>query len=72
MGDLLDGRANARANAFRDQGITFDVSGEERPFPLDLVPRLIAAQEWEWTWTSSSRLADHHLAEIPGNRHRED
>ena len=42
----LDGRANALANAFRDQGITFDVSGEERPFPLDLVPRLIAAQEW--------------------------
>lgn len=31
----LDGRANALANAFRDQGITFDVSGEERPFPLD-------------------------------------
>ncbi len=43
----LDGRANALANAFRDQGITFDVSGEERPFPLDLVPRLIAAQEWD-------------------------
>ena len=42
----LDGRANALANAFRDQGITFDVSGEERPFPLDLVPRLVAADEW--------------------------
>ena len=32
--------------AFRDQGITFSLSGEERPFPLDLVPRIIAADEW--------------------------
>ena len=30
--------ARARDRAFRDQGITFSLSGEERPFPLDLVP----------------------------------
>lgn len=43
--DLAD-RSAALTRAFRDQGITFSLSGEERPFPLDLVPRLIAAQEW--------------------------
>ena len=43
--DLAD-RSGALARAFRDQGITFSLSGEERPFPLDLVPRLLAAEEW--------------------------
>ena len=38
--------APPRDQAFRDQGITFSLSGEERPFPLDLVPRIIAADEW--------------------------
>ncbi|EUA87520.1 A circularly permuted ATPgrasp family protein [Mycobacterium ulcerans str. Harvey] len=32
--------------AFLDQGITFSLSGQERPFPLDLVPRVISAAEW--------------------------
>lgn len=39
-------RCKARDRSFRDQGITFSLSGEERPFPLDLVPRVIAAEEW--------------------------
>ncbi len=39
-------RCRARDQAFRDQGITFSLSGEERPFPLDLVPRVIPAHEW--------------------------
>src|SRR4051794_23934171 len=39
-------RCAARNRAFRDQGITFSFSGEERPFPLDLVPRIIDAAEW--------------------------
>ncbi|MEV6771625.1 circularly permuted type 2 ATP-grasp protein [Nocardia sp. NPDC051030] len=42
----LAARAEALARAFVDQGITFSLSGQERPFPLDLVPRLIAATEW--------------------------
>ncbi len=42
----LDSRAAALARAFRDQGITFSLSGEERPFPLDLVPRVVPAHEW--------------------------
>src|SRR5262249_54403565 len=36
----------ARDRAFRDAGITFQLSGEERPFPLDLVPRILPADEW--------------------------
>src|SRR3954468_9000815 len=39
-------RCILRDRSFRDQGITFSLSGEERPFPLDLVPRVIAADEW--------------------------
>jgi uncharacterized circularly permuted ATP-grasp superfamily protein len=42
----LQARADSLARSFLDQGVTFDVGGEERPFPLDLVPRLIDAEEW--------------------------
>jgi uncharacterized circularly permuted ATP-grasp superfamily protein len=40
------GRCVSRDRAFRDQGITFSFSGEERPFPLDLVPRVLSSEEW--------------------------
>ena len=42
----FEGRCAARDRAFRDRGVTFSLSGEERPFPLDLVPRIISAGEW--------------------------
>ncbi|WP_234713797.1 circularly permuted type 2 ATP-grasp protein [Mycolicibacterium chlorophenolicum] len=42
----LEARADALGRAFTDQGITFSLSGQERPFPLDLVPRVISAAEW--------------------------
>lgn len=42
----LEARSEALARAFIDQGITFSLSGQERPFPLDLVPRVISAAEW--------------------------
>lgn len=29
------------------QGITFTLSGVERPLPVDLVPRIIAVAEWK-------------------------
>ena len=32
--------------SFRDQGITFGFSGEDRPFPLDPIPRLVSSAEW--------------------------
>jgi uncharacterized circularly permuted ATP-grasp superfamily protein len=53
-----DGLAEAgrrRDAAFLQQGITFETSGEEgaggrssheRPFPLDLVPRVLSGEEW--------------------------
>nr|WP_206691065.1 circularly permuted type 2 ATP-grasp protein [Quadrisphaera sp. INWT6] len=42
----LRGRADALASSYQDKGITFAVGGEERPFPLDVVPRVVSAQEW--------------------------
>ena len=51
LGSLTAGeyasRCDARDRSFRDQGITFQLSGEVRPFPLDLVPRVIPADEWD-------------------------
>ena len=41
--DEVRQRADALASSYLDQGITFGVGGEERPFPLDIVPRLIDA-----------------------------
>jgi len=40
-------RADVLARAFLDQGITFALKGVERPFPLDIVPRIIAHAEWK-------------------------
>ncbi len=42
----FEARCAARDQAFDDQGITFSHRGEERPFPLDLVPRIIPVEEW--------------------------
>jgi uncharacterized circularly permuted ATP-grasp superfamily protein len=38
--------ADSLASNYTQAGVTFDVGGVERPFPLDLVPRVIAADEW--------------------------
>jgi uncharacterized circularly permuted ATP-grasp superfamily protein len=46
-GDDLTRRAEARDRSFRDQGVVFSHGGEEWVFPLDLIPRLIPAAEWE-------------------------
>ncbi|WP_301546946.1 circularly permuted type 2 ATP-grasp protein [Gordonia sp. X0973] len=42
----LRARLDALGRAFIDQGVTFSLSGQERPFPLDPVPRVIDATEW--------------------------
>jgi uncharacterized circularly permuted ATP-grasp superfamily protein len=44
--DDLEDRCMIRDRSLRDQGITFSFSGEERTFPLDLLPRIISAEEW--------------------------
>ncbi len=43
----LRSRADQLARVFTDRGVTFAYAGEERPFPLDLVPRIIEATEWD-------------------------
>ena len=42
----LRARTDALASSYLAQGVTFDFAGEERPFPLDVVPRVIAADDW--------------------------
>lgn len=44
--DELRGRTDALASSYLAQGVTFDFAGEERPFPLDAVPRVIERAEW--------------------------
>ncbi|MBX3195750.1 MAG: circularly permuted type 2 ATP-grasp protein [Microbacteriaceae bacterium] len=44
--DELRGRTDALASSYLAQGVTFDFAGEERPFPLDAVPRVIPQAEW--------------------------
>lgn len=46
-GATLKERADILARSYLDQGVTFDYAGEERPFPLDAVPRVISAHEWQ-------------------------
>lgn len=46
-GDDIRQRADSVASSYLEQGITFGVAGEERPFPLDIVPRIIEADAWE-------------------------
>ena len=42
----LRGRTESLASSYLAQGVTFDFAGEERPFPLDAVPRIIDYEEW--------------------------
>ncbi|MGZ6706510.1 MAG: circularly permuted type 2 ATP-grasp protein [Solirubrobacteraceae bacterium] len=48
--EALAGAGQRRDAIFMQQGITFELTGEDgpkdRPFPLDLVPRIIPAAEW--------------------------
>jgi uncharacterized circularly permuted ATP-grasp superfamily protein len=50
--EFLAGVGRRRDAIFLQQGITFDATGEDgpvkdRPFPLDLVPRILPAHEWD-------------------------
>jgi uncharacterized circularly permuted ATP-grasp superfamily protein len=49
--EQLASAGRRRDAIFMQQGITFDATGEDgpvkdRPFPLDLVPRILPAEEW--------------------------
>jgi uncharacterized circularly permuted ATP-grasp superfamily protein len=43
----LRASVDSLARAYLNQGVTFDVGGEERPFPLDIVPRVIDDAHWQ-------------------------
>ncbi len=64
-------RSEALGRAFIDQGITFSLSGQERPFPLDLVPRVISAAEWsrlERGITQRVKALEMYLDDIYGDQ----
>ena len=42
----LEERARLRDAYLDQQGITFTLSGRERPLPMDLVPRILTSEEW--------------------------
>lgn len=42
----LVARVEALQAAYLDQGVTFDIGGEERAFPLDILPRVIEMDTW--------------------------
>jgi uncharacterized circularly permuted ATP-grasp superfamily protein len=65
-------RADQLARVFIDRGVTFAYAGEERPFPLDLIPRIIDAVEWDHVTRGvrqRTRTLEMFLADIygPGN-----
>ncbi|MEI2764788.1 MAG: circularly permuted type 2 ATP-grasp protein [Dermatophilaceae bacterium] len=62
-------RADYLSRTYVDQGVTFDIGGQERPFPLDLVPRLIDAQTWthiELGVAQRVRALERFLADVYG------
>jgi uncharacterized circularly permuted ATP-grasp superfamily protein len=42
----LQARVEALQASYLDQGVTFDIGGEERAFPLDILPRVIELDTW--------------------------
>jgi uncharacterized circularly permuted ATP-grasp superfamily protein len=44
--DEIKTRTDSLTSSYLDQGVTFDIAGEERAFPLDLLPRVIDQNSW--------------------------
>ncbi len=68
----LDDAGHRRDAIFLQQGITFETVGEdgpsrERPFPLDLVPRILSGPEWR---TLEARARAAHPRAEPLRRRR--
>ncbi len=67
--DDLRTRADYLSHTYLDQGVTFDIGGEERPFPVDIVPRLIDSRAWsrvEAGVAQRVRALEAFLADIYG------
>jgi uncharacterized circularly permuted ATP-grasp superfamily protein len=68
----FEAKASTLARAHVDQGVTFSLSGDERPFPLDLVPRVLGADEWrliERGIAQRVRTLEMFLADVYGAGH---
>jgi len=62
-------RADQMARSFTDRGVTYAFAGEERPWPLDLVPRVLDALEWDLIQRGVSqrvRALEAYLADAYG------
>ncbi len=71
-GDDLYSKAEALASSYLAQGVTFDHAGEERPFPLDIVPRVVGADEWDVIAPGIAqrvRTLEAFLADVYGSQH---
>lgn len=44
---VLTLRAESLARSYLNEGVTFDHAGVEKAFPMDVIPRVIAADEWD-------------------------
>jgi uncharacterized circularly permuted ATP-grasp superfamily protein len=67
----LRGRADALASSYLAQGVTFDFAGEERPFPLDAIPRIVEASDWariEAGVAQRVRALEAFLADVYGRQ----
>jgi uncharacterized circularly permuted ATP-grasp superfamily protein len=65
----LNFRSEQLSRMFTDRGVTFALGDEERPFPLDLLPRVIAAKEWDVVnrgVTQRVRTLEAFLADVYG------
>ena len=68
----LRGRTEALASSYLAQGVTFDFAGEERPFPLDAVPRVIEQSDWiriETGVAQRVRALEAFLNDVYGSQH---
>lgn len=68
----LRGRTDSLARSYLAQGVTFDFAGEERPFPLDAVPRVIEYSEWQTISAGVKqrvRALEAFLADAYGHMH---
>ena len=65
----LRARAETLARTYLTQGVTFDIGGEERPFPIDVAPRVVTEAEWDGVAPGVSqrvRALEAFLADVYG------
>lgn len=63
-------RAAYLASRYVDSGVTFDLGGTEKPFPLDIMPRIITASEWNTISTGVAQRVyslERFLGDVYGN-----